>query len=350
MVVDGRVSPVCQGDLSMLGGAGRPWGAAAGPAGPGPRATRTRSPTRRDPCGAGAGHAGPVPTTNRELADFLRRARAAAPADRAGLPADARVRRVPGLRREEVAFLAGVSTDYYTRLEQGRRITPSTGVLDAISRALGLDDAGRAHLTHLVGPGGSRPRTTPVVQRVRPGVHQLLESLDDQPALVLGRRTDVLATNRMARALFADFDAMLPRERNYARWVLLADGARELFVDWDVQARAAVESLRLDVGRDPEDRSSRALVAELSASSPEFRTWWEEHRVHQRTYGSKRLRHPVVGELTVGYESLLLPGDTDQTLFVYTAERGTASAQALGVLASWVAPPGRVLDGAPGAP
>ena len=257
---------------------------------------------------------------NRELADFLRRARGAVDPARAGLPADGRVRRVPGLRREEVALLAGVSTDYYTRLEQGRRITPSDGVVDAIARALDLDDAGRVHLRDLIGP---RPgRRTPAAQRVRPGLHQFLDALDGQPALVLGRRTDVLASNRMARALFADFERMRPRERNYARWMLLSDEARALFPDWTVQARAAVESLRLDLGSTSGDREAADLVAELADRSPEFRRWWAEHRVHQRTSGSKRLRHPVVGELTVQYETLALPGDPGQTLFVYTAEAG----------------------------
>lgn len=277
-------------------------------------------------------------TTNQELADFLRRARATADPGRAGLPADGRVRRVLGLRREEVAFLAGVSTDYYTRLEQGRRIVPSAGVLDAVARALGLDEAGRAHLHHLVGPTSPGRRRAPGVQRVRPGMHQLLESLDAQPALVLGRRTDVLASNRLARALFTDFEAVPRPQQSYARWVLLSDQARGLFLDWEVQARAAVESLRLEVGNDPDDRAGRALVAELSERSAEFRTWWEEHRVHQRTFGSKRLRHPVVGDLTVEFETLTLPGDPDQTLFLYTTERGSASEQALRLLASWAAP------------
>jgi transcriptional regulator with XRE-family HTH domain len=274
---------------------------------------------------------------NHELADFLRRARAAIASDRSGLPADDRVRRVPGLRREEVARLAGVSTDYYTRLEQGRRIVPSASVLDAIARALDLDAAGRSHLDDLVGPVSVRPQRAPSLQRVRPGLLQLIDALDGQPALLLGRRTDVLASNRMARALFDDFDALPPRERNYARWVLLSDRARERFVDWETQARAAVESLRLEAGRDPDDRGQRELVAELTERSAEFREWWAQHHVYQRTSGVKRLRHPFVGELTVHYESLTLPGDPDQTLFTYTAEPGTASGQALNVLASWVA-------------
>ncbi|WP_030456261.1 helix-turn-helix domain-containing protein [Herbidospora cretacea] len=272
---------------------------------------------------------------NRELADFLRRARSRVDPSRAGLPADDRIRRVPGLRREEVALLAGVSTDYYTRLEQGRRITPSAGVLDAIARALGLDAAGREHLGHLIGRASGARRRVPTVQRVRPGLHQFLDTLEGTPALILGRRTDVLATNRMARALISDFDALRPRERNYARWMFLTDQARDLFLDWDVQARAAVESLRLDVGHDPGDRAAEELVAELSERSPEFRRWWEEHGVYQRTFGSKRLRHPVVGELTVEYETLTMPGDPDQTLFVYTTEAGTASREAMRLLTSW---------------
>jgi transcriptional regulator with XRE-family HTH domain len=279
-----------------------------------------------------------VAETNRELADFLRRARAQVDPSRAGLPPDGRVRRVPGLRREEVALLAGVSTDYYARLEQGRRITPSPAVVEALGRALGLDGAGRAHLRDLFGigaaptTGGRRP---PAIQRVRPGLYQLIDALDGEPVLILGRRTDILAANRMARALFADFDGRPRRERNYARWMFLDEDARALFADWEDQARTAVESLRLEVGRDPRDRATTELVAELREHSAEFDRWWEQHRVHQRTHGSKRLRHPLVGELTVEYETLTLPGDPDTTLFVYTTEAGSPSRRALDLLASW---------------
>ncbi|SFJ33507.1 Helix-turn-helix domain-containing protein [Amycolatopsis sacchari] len=279
---------------------------------------------------------------NRELADFLRRARSQVDPSRAGLPQDGRVRRVPGLRREEVAMLAGVSPDYYARLEQGRRITPSPAVVQAIARALELDAAGRAHLEDLIGltaaPASRRSRA---VQRVRPGLYQLLDSLDGEPALVLGRRTDVLAANRMAKALFTDFDSMPATRRNYARWMFLDEDARSLFVDWQDQARAAVESLRFEVGRDPGDAATAALVAELRESSPQFDEWWEQHRVHQRTHGSKRLRHPLVGELTVEYETLTLPGDPDTTLYVYTTQPGSESRRALNLLASWAMTGGR---------
>ncbi|CAM3812233.1 helix-turn-helix transcriptional regulator [Kibdelosporangium persicum] len=279
---------------------------------------------------------GSVPNTNRELADFLRRARSQVDPRRAGLPSDGRVRRVPGLRREEVALLAGVSTDYYARLEQGRRITPSAAVVEAIGRALELDAAGRAHLEDLIGltaaPAHRRARG---VQRVRPGLYQLLDSLDGEPALVLGRRTDVLAANRMAKALFTDFDRLPARHRNYARWMFLDPDARSLFADWPDMARAAVESLRFEVGRDPGDSVTTALVTELREQSREFDQWWEQHRVHQRTHGSKRLRHPLVGELTVEYETLALPGDPDTTLYIYTTEPGSASRRAMDLLASW---------------
>ncbi|ONI75411.1 transcriptional regulator [Kribbella sp. ALI-6-A] len=272
---------------------------------------------------------------NHELADFLRRARAARDPQTTGLPADGRVRRVAGLRREEVAMLAGVSTDYYTRLEQGRRIVPSPQVLDAIAGALDLDATGRTHLRNLVGAARTtRPRAR-AVQRVRPGLYQLLDTLDSQPALVLGRRTDVLAANRLARALFTDFDRMPPRERNYARWMLLSQEARDLFVDWEQQARNAVETLRFYTGNAPDDPEAQKLVGELSLASPEFRQWWSEHHVHQRTFGAKRLHHPVVGELTVDYESLTFPGDPEQTLFVYTTAPDSPSRQALNLLASW---------------
>lgn len=272
---------------------------------------------------------------NVELADFLRRARSRVDPSSAGLPADGRVRRVPGLRREEVAFLAGVSSDYYARLEQGRSPSPSPAVLAGLARALHLDEAQRMHLEHLCGRRTPERSPVPTVQRVRPGLHRLLDTLDGQPALILGRRAQVLATNRLARAVFADFDAMPARERNYAMWILLAREARSIFLDWEAQARAAVETLRLDHGRYPDDRDTQELVASLEAQSPEFRTWWAEHGVHQRTHGAKRLHHPLVGEFGLAYETFHLPGDPDQTLFVFTAEPDSRSQDALALLASW---------------
>jgi transcriptional regulator with XRE-family HTH domain len=282
-----------------------------------------------------------VAQRNRELADFLRRARGQLDPQRTGLPADGRVRRVPGLRREEVAQLAQVSVDYYTRLEQGRPIMPSPGIVEAIARALNLDAVGREHLRHLVGGSGTGTRSAfrdrPPVrrQRPRPGLLQLVDTLDGVPALLLGRRADVLAANRLARALIADFDAWPAKDRNYARWMFLTAEARDLLADWDAQARAVVESLRLEAGREPDDPAMQALVGELTIASPQFARWWQDHRVYQRTYGDKSFRHPVVGDLTLQYESLSMPGDPDQTLFLYSAEPGTVHRQALDLLASW---------------
>ncbi|WP_017568969.1 helix-turn-helix domain-containing protein [Nocardiopsis halotolerans] len=282
---------------------------------------------------------------HRELGQFLRRARANRDPQQTGLLPDGRVRRVPGLRREEVALLAGVSTDYYARLEQGRHLTPSPQVLDALARALDLDDAGVKYVRELVAtaenPGA---RTRSHVQRVRPGLHQLLDSFSSQPALVLGRRTDVLASNALARALFADFNAMPAKHRNYARWMLLDPQAQELFVDWEEQARNAVEALRLDAAATPDDQGTQRLIGELSLACPPFRHWWSAHRVHQRTHGTKRLHHPLVGELDVQYETLVLPGDPRQALYVYTAEPGTESHDALALLSSWTHSSGTVVQ------
>ncbi|MFI9461066.1 helix-turn-helix transcriptional regulator [Streptomyces xiamenensis] len=281
-------------------------------------------------------------TPNRELADFLRRARAQCDPARAGLLPDARVRRVPGLRREEVARLAGVSADYYARLEQGRRITPSPAVVEALAQALELDAAGRAHLNDLIGvatTAAPRRRRPPTVQRLRSGLHQLLDTMESTPALVLGRRADVLGANRMAKALFTDFDALPPARRNYTRWILLDPAARSLFVDWELQARAAVENLRLDAGRTPEDRATEDLITELRENSAEFGHWWQQHRVHQRTHGSKRLLHPLVGEITVQYETFTLPGETEAAVFLYSTEAGSPSRQALDLLISWTLTP-----------
>lgn len=273
--------------------------------------------------------------TNRDLADFLRRARARADPERAGLPADDSVRRVAGLRREEVARLARVSTDYYTRLEQGRRITPSAGVIAAIARALDLDDAGRTHLLDLLGTEPASTRRPQHAQRARSGLHQLLDTLDGHPAMILGRRTDVLAANRLARALLTDFEALPAKHRNYARWMFLDPDARTRLLDWDEQARAVVENLRLDIGRDPDDPAATALVTALTTADSDFATWWEQHGVYQRTHGTKHFSHPVVGELTAHYETLTMPGDPDQTLFIYTTEPGTRSREAMNLLASW---------------
>ena len=273
-----------------------------------------------------------------ELGEFLRSCRANVTPDGVGLAGNAvgPVRRVRGLRREEVAFLAGVSVDYYTRLEQGRHARPSAAVVEALARALRLDAAARAHLVDLARPERARPGR-PQLQRVRPAVHRLLDSLADHPAFLIGRRTDVLAANPLARALIADWDALPARHRNYTRWLLLDPAARETYEDWATVAADAVGTLRLDAGRHPDDPLLERLVGELSVHSPEFRGWWRDHRVHERTYGTKRMRHPVIGPVVIHYEALALPGDPDQTLFVYDTEPGSPSSDSMRLLASWTA-------------
>ncbi|MFI2478897.1 helix-turn-helix transcriptional regulator, partial [Nocardia xishanensis] len=241
-------------------------------------------------------------------------------------------------RREEVAQLAGVSVDYYSRLEQGRNINVSDEVLDAVSRALRLDEVERSYLFQIAraNPRRARRRTPARVQRVRPGIRRILETLDDvMPAFVFGRRMDILAANRLARALITDFEALPPRDRNMLRYTFLDESARELYRDWEEVARDNVAVLRLDAGRHPDDPLLTELVGELAVKSPQFRRWWADHNVRERSHGSKRYHHPLVGDLTIDYESVSLPGDPDQTLCIYTAEAGSPSETALRLLAAW---------------
>ncbi|MDX3099805.1 helix-turn-helix transcriptional regulator [Nonomuraea angiospora] len=276
---------------------------------------------------------------NVDLSEFLRRCRARISPESAGLPERGAYRRVPGLRREEVAQLAGVSTDYYTRLEQGRQISPTPGVLEAIAGALGMDDAERAHLFDLVRPQPAARRSPPQVQKVRSGLHRFLDSFTDQAAFVLGRRGDVLAANRLAKALLADFDAMPYRERNLTRWIILDPAARDLYVDWEKIASEMTAILRLDAGRHPDDTRTAELVGELSVKSEHFRRWWADHKVLDRSFGTKRFRHPVVGPLSIDYQAFTMPGTDDQTLFVYLPTDDQSSQDAWRLLASWAADP-----------
>ncbi|BBH68492.1 transcriptional regulator [Actinoplanes sp. OR16] len=256
-------------------------------------------------------------------------------------------RRVPGLRREEVARLAGVSVDYYTRLEQGRHSTPSEAVLDALARVFRLDAAGRAHLADLTRPARRRQASEPV-QRVRPAMQQMIASMTDHPAIILGRRTDVLASNALGRALLTDWTKLPPKQRNYARWIFLEPAAREAFLDWSSVAPEVVGTLRLYAGRNPGDVRMTELVSELTARSEEFRTWWSGHQVHERTNGTKRMKHPAVGPITLHYEALSLPGDEDQTLFLYSTDPGSPSHDNLRLLALWAADHHTVPEGQPG--
>ncbi|MET7602372.1 helix-turn-helix transcriptional regulator [Streptomyces avermitilis] len=270
-----------------------------------------------------------------ELSEFLRTRRARLKPEDVGLPDFGRHRRVPGLRREELAQLAGVSVAYYTRLEQGNGRNVSAEVLDAIARALRLTNAEHAHLTHLAKPKAHKKKQTARPQQVRGALRQLLDTLDGVPAYISGRRSDVLAWNRMAAALFGDWSELPPQERNWARMVFLKPEYRDLFVDWEQKAIDIVCLLRMDAGCHPDDPRLSALVGELSVKSEDFRRLWATHDVKEKTHGVKLLRHPLVGDLALQFESFRLPDDGEQALITYHAEPGSASAEALRLLASW---------------
>lgn len=266
-----------------------------------------------------------------ELGNFLRRRRAAVkPAD-VGLPDHGR-RRVPGLRRAELSVLAGVSVEHYTRIEQGRGVHASTHVLGAIADVLRLTDDERAHVRDLAGPAGIVRRRPRRPQAVRPGIRRLLGQLHEHPAFVLGRRSDILAWNSLAAALLGDPAALPVRQRNMARLVFLDDVTMALYPDWERVARECVAFLRRETARDLADPQLAELVGELSLKSEPFRRWWGNHEVKDKASGTKRFAHPVVGELELEYETLLLPGDGDQALIVYSAESGSRSQTALRLL------------------
>jgi transcriptional regulator with XRE-family HTH domain len=273
---------------------------------------------------------------NDELSEFLRSRRAALTPEAVGLRRPPG-RRVPGLRREELAALAGVSVDYYSRLEQGRPITPSEGVLEAIADALRLDQTERLYL-HTVGRQSppARRRASGRPQTVRPSLLDFLDQMGDVPAYVVGRRTDILATNRLARLLFADFDAMPAHERNCTRWLLLDEGARFLFGPvWEKAASDMVGTLRMDAARHPDDQRTAALVGELSMRSEHFRRWWADRKVAQRCLGVKTFHHPLVGEITLTAEAISFPDDPDQSMFIYVPKPASPDLNALRLLAGW---------------
>ncbi len=244
---------------------------------------------------------------------------------------------MPGLRREELARLAGVSVDYYTRLEQGRSRSASTDVLDALAAALQLNDAERQHLHLLAKPQPAQRKRRARPQSVDMATLRLLELFDlvSSPAFVLGRRLDVLAHNRLAGALITEFRELPAPLRNQARFVFLDPHARELYADWNEVAADTVAMLRLDAGRYPDDEKLSALVGELSIRSMEFRSWWSKHNVERRTTGTKAYHHPLVGDLTVKYQALNPSGDPDQVLIVYTTDPRSHDETALRLLANW---------------
>ena len=282
-----------------------------------------------------------VDTTN-DIAGFLSSRRALVTPEQVGLPAYG-VRRVKGLRREEVASLAGVSIEYYKRLERGNASGVSDGVLEALARALQLDDAERAHLFDLARAAGragmlSPKRRRPAQQRVRPAVLRILESIT-APAIVRNSRVDYIAANPLGRALYAPLFDSREQPANSARFTFLDPAAQEFYVDWERTAKDLVAHLRSEAGRNPYDRGLSDLVGELSTRSPEFGTWWAAHNVRYHQSGTKRLRHPVVGELELAYEVMDVSADEGLTIAAYSAEPGSRSAEALDLLASWSATP-----------
>ncbi|MFG2607415.1 helix-turn-helix transcriptional regulator [Streptomyces sp. NPDC048514] len=268
-----------------------------------------------------------------EVGDFLRSRRARIQPEEVGLPTHGR-RRVPGLRREEVAQLAGVSVDYYIRLEQGRGASVSDAVLDAIARVLRLDETEHAYLRTVARPARRPRKGRPPASRVRPGVRTLLDGMAHSPAFVIGRHMEILAWNALGDAVLG-FSRMVPAERSMPRHVFLDPGARDLYPEWAAVAAQTVAHLRLNAGRYAADGELCALVGELSLKSEDFRRLWADHEVKECAYGVKRLRHPVAGLLTLPYETLTTPADPDQTIVVYTPEPGSETAERLVLLGSW---------------
>jgi transcriptional regulator with XRE-family HTH domain len=275
-----------------------------------------------------------------ELPQFLISRRAKVTPEQVGLPSYGQ-RRVPGLRREEVASLAGVSVEYYKRLERGNATGASDGVLEGLADALRLDDAERAHLFDLAraaSPIAARRRRRPALQRVRPVVQQILDSIGS-PATVTNMRGDYLAANQLGRALYAPLFESREQPPNSARFTFLDPAAQEFFADWERAAKDLVAAMRSMAGHNPYDRALSDLVGELSTRSDAFRTWWAAHNVRHHQTGTKRLHHPVVGDLELSYEVMELAADTGLRLAIFTAEPGSRSEEALNLLASWAATP-----------
>jgi transcriptional regulator with XRE-family HTH domain len=274
-----------------------------------------------------------------EARDFLTTRRARITPEQAGLTLYGGNRRVTGLRREEVAMLAGVSVDYYTRLERGNLGGVSESVLESLARALKLDEAERAHLFDLARAATSTSairRRTPS-QRVRPAIQRIVDSMVGTAAWVRNGRMDFLAAKALATALFAPVLDSAAQPANTARFAFLDPRAHEFYIDWERTAGDIVAMLRAEAGRNPYDKGLTDLVGELSTRSDDFRTRWAAHNVRFHRTGTKRLHHPVVGTMELAFEALQFTADEGLTLLAYTAEPGTPDADALALLASWAA-------------
>jgi hypothetical protein len=285
-----------------------------------------------------------------QIREFLTTRRARISPEQAGLPVyRTDRRRVSGLRRGEVALLAGISPEYYIRLERGNATGISESVLDGLAHALQLDQAERAHLLDLLRTASTtrRPPRQPARKRVRPTVQRVIDSMHVTPAFVLNGRLDILAANDLGRALYAPMYADPVRPPNNARFVFLDPCATEFFRDWNKAANDTVALLRAEAGRDPYDRGTSDLIGELSTRSDEFRHRWAAHDVRIHTTGVKLLHHPVVGDLDLPFESFPMGVDTSQSLLAYTPEPGSPSQDALNLLASWAASTGNDPGGHP---
>lgn len=275
-----------------------------------------------------------------EIRDFLSSRRARLTPEQVGMPSfGGGVRRVPGLRRHEVAMLAGVSVDYYTRLERGSLKGVSDSVLDGLVSALQLDEDERVHLWDLarLANAGVKDMHRNVPTRVRPGVQRLLDAITGAPAWVRNERGDVVATNELGHALYSPMFAGPGRPVNTARFTFLDPAAKEFFPDWAQTARDAVAILRAAAVSNPCEPGLVTLVGELSTRSEEFRTWWAAHDVRVHRAGKKRIMHPIVGELRLDYEALDLVADPGLVMFSYSAEPGSESERSLSLLGSWAA-------------
>ncbi|GAB3935919.1 helix-turn-helix domain-containing protein [Kribbella albertanoniae] len=272
----------------------------------------------------------------RELGEFLKARRAELTPRDVGLPETRQRRRVPGLRREEVALLGAISTTHYTRLEQGR-VAVTGPVLGTLAQVLRLTVAQRNQLFELAGNEVFQRRYRRARQIVQPHLQRLLNELPAIPAFVLGRRTDILAWNAMAAALVTDFGSIPPKHRSYVRLLFTDPAMRTLYPDWENVARRAVAQLRTEAAGTPGDPRMSTLVGELSTRDEQFRTWWGTDAVPGRGVGAKNLNHPLVGALTLEWDTLTSAADPEQHLIVWTAEPGSPSDDSLRVLASWTA-------------
>ena len=270
--------------------------------------------------------------------EFLTSRRAKITPQQAGMPASGH-RRVSGLRREEVAMLAGVSAEYYARMERGNLSGASEAVLDSLARALQLDESERAHLLDLAHTASTtrRPTRRRAAQPIRPALQQLLDAMTDAPAFIRNGRLDILATNRLGKALYWPLFQDPARPVNLARYQFLNPGAAQYMTELDAQRAAAAALLRTEAGQDPYNRDLSDLIGELSTRSEPFRTLWAAHNVRLHHTGIKRFHHPAIGDLTLAFEALPVPNDPGLTLTALSAEPGTPDHDALKVLASWYA-------------